>query len=123
MKNTTETSSRMSVAARIAGEDIKPGDYVTVLNELREWPSFMWNCSSISLPADELVSLRHMPHDAGELHKVIAVCLPFVYVKQTQGNVFPIDTRQQQLVRLDRSNAQFVWEKMTKKSKKKKKQK
>lgn len=113
----------MSVAARVAGEDIKPGDYVTVLNELREWPSFMWSCSGISLPADELVYIRHMPSDAGELHKVIAVCLPFVYVKQTQGDVFPIDTRQQQLVRLDRATAQLVWKQMTKKSKTKTKMK
>lgn len=123
MKNKTESSSRMSVAARIAGEDIKPDDYVTVLNELREWPSFMWSCSGISLPADEVVCIRHMPYDAGELHQVIAVCLPFVYVKQTQGNVFPIDTRQRQLVRLDRANARLIWKQMTKKSKGKKKKK
>lgn len=123
MKNTTETPSQMSVAARIAGEDIKPGDFVTVLNELREWPSFMWSCSGISMPADELVCIRHMPSDSGELHKVIAVCLPFVYVRQTQGDVFPIDTRQQQLVRLDRGNARLVWKQMTKKSKRKKKKK
>ena len=118
MKNITDSFPETSVAARIAGEDIKPGDYVTVLTELREWPSFMWNGSGISLPADELVCIRHMPFDAGELHRVIAVCLPFVYVKRTQGDVFPIDTRQRQLVRLDRANAQFVWRKMTKKSKK-----
>ncbi len=123
MKNTTETTSQITVAARIAGEDIKPGDFVTVLNELREWPSFMWSNSGISLPADELVCIRHMPSDAGELHKVIAVCLPFVYVKQTQGDVFPIDTRQQQLVRLDSANAQLVWKQMTRKSKTKNKQK
>ena len=113
----------MAVAARIAGEDIKPGDFVTVLNELREWPSFMWSCSGISMPHDELVSIRCMPFDAGEPHKVIAVCLPFVYVKQTKGDVFPIDTRQQQLVRLDPANARLVWKLKTKKSKKKKKQK
>ncbi len=123
MKNTTEAASQTTVAARIAGEDIKPGDFVTVLNELYEWPSFMWSGSGISLPADELVTIRHMPNDAGELHKVIAVCLPFVYVKQTQGDVFPIDTRQQQLVRLDRAIAQLVWRQMTKKSKTKKEKK
>ena len=121
MKNTTETFPQMTVAARIAGEDIKPGDFVTVLIELREWPSFMWSCSGISLPADELVAIRHVPHDSGEPHKVIAVCLPFVYVKQPRGSVFPIDTRQQQLVRPDPANAKFVWKKMTQKNKKKQK--
>jgi hypothetical protein len=123
MKNTTETYPQMTVAARIAGEDLKRGDFVTVLNELREWPSFMWSCTGLSMAADELVSIRHMPFDAGEPHKVIAVCLPFVYVKRTKGKVFPIDTRQQQLVRLDPANARLVWKLMVKKSKKKKKKK
>jgi hypothetical protein len=60
MNATTETPSTTTVAARIAGEDINQGDYVTVLNEIVELPSYLWNCSGAALPADEPVRcLRH----------------------------------------------------------------
>jgi hypothetical protein len=35
-----------SVVARIAGEDLKPGDFVTALTEMIELPSFLWCCDS-----------------------------------------------------------------------------
>ena len=104
----------MTVAARIAGEDIKHGDYVTVLNELVELPSFLWCCSAESLPSDEPVRIRYMPDNAGEPYKVVSVCLPFVYVRRPKGDVLTVDTRQFQLVRLDRDSGRRVWRQMRK---------
>ncbi len=119
MKVTTENTSQTTVAARIAGEDINRGDYVTVLNEIVELPSFLWSCSSVSLAADEPVRTRYLPRDAGQPYKVIAVCLPFVYTKRPRGGVVAIDTRQQQLVRLDYDSGRSVWRQIRKGLKKK----
>ena len=121
MKTTTETNVQTTVAARIAGEDINQGDYVTVLNEIVELPSYLWNCSGAALPADELVRIPYKPSDAGQPYKVIAVCLPFVYAKRPKGGVNVIDTRQQQLVRLDPDRSRSVWKQMRKTLKKKQK--
>jgi hypothetical protein len=121
MNATTETSSATTVAARIAGEDINQGDYVTVLNEIIELPSYLWACSGAALPADEPVRTRYMPRDAGQPCKVIAVCLPFVYVERPKGSVVIFDTRQQQLVRLDPDRGCSVWKQMQKTLQKKQK--
>src|SRR5688572_9438509 len=112
MKTASETSLETTVAARIAGEDISVGDYVTVMSEVVELPSFLWDSAAISLPADELVRIRCMASDAGVPHRVIGVCLPFVYVKIPSGSVISIDTRQRQLVRLDEHCARVIWKAM-----------
>lgn len=121
MKTTTEHRSKTAttVAARIAGEDIAKGDYITILSEIIELPSFLWNCSSVSLPSDEPVRSRYLPRAAGEPHKVVAVCLPFVYARRPKGKLIAFDTRQQQLVRLDRNNGRLLWKQMRKAAKKK----
>ena len=123
MKTKTETRFRsktaITVAARIAGEDIAKGDYITILSEIIELPSFLWNCSSISLPIDEPVRTRYLPRAVGEPHKVVAVCLPFVYARRPRGSLIAFDTRQQQLVRLDRDIGRSLWKQMRKAAKKK----
>ncbi len=121
METTTETNDQTTVAARVAGEDIKRGDYVTVLNKIVELPSFLWSCSSSILPADEPVRLRCMPSDAGQPFKVVAVCLPFVYTKRPKGGTTAFDTRQNQLVRLDPDSGRKVWKRLRKTLEKKRK--
>ena len=118
MKSTTETKAVTTVASRIAGEDIQRGDYVTVLSEIIEVPSFLWSCSGISLPTDEPVRTRYLPQNAGKPHKVIAVCLPFVYAKRAKGKLITFDTRQQQLVKLDPACGQELWKQLRKLKKK-----
>ena len=119
MKTSTETSFRTTVAARIAGEDIQQGDYVTVLSEVVELPSFLWSNSGMTLPMDEPVRARFAPRDAGQPYKVVTVCLPFVYTKRPNGKMITFDTRQQQLVRLDPESGRQVWKHMRKPPKKK----
>ena len=121
MKTKSEVRSKtaITVAARIAGEDIAQGDYVTILSEIIELPSFLWNCSSVSLPPDEPVRLRYLPRSVGEPHRVVRVCLPFVYAKRPRGTLIAFDTRQQQLVRLDPDSGRLLWKQMRKAAKKK----
>lgn len=114
MKTTAKSNPDTTVALPIAGEDIQCGDYVTVLNEIIELPSFLWNCSGAALQADELVRTQIMPDDAGQPFKVIAVCLPFVYTRPPQGQLTTFDTRRHQLVRLDSENGRTVWKQMQK---------
>lgn len=120
MDTQTESTIGTTVAARVAGEDIQPGDFVAVLYELIEYPSFLWCCSAVALEEDQPVRIRYLPRGAGEPRKVVAVCLPFVYVETTRGNVTGVDTRQHELVRLDSEVSQQVWQRMAKPSKKKK---
>lgn len=117
----TETKPQTTVAARVAGEDIKLGDYVTVLNEIVELPSFLWSCSGGTLPADEPVRLRYMPSDAGQPYKVVSVCLPFVYTERPRGGTTTFDTRQSQLVRLDAKSGRTIWKRLRKPFKRKRK--
>jgi len=119
METKTETRYQTKVAARVAGEDIKPGDYIAVLNEIVELPSFLWCCSSGTLPADEPVRTRYMPEDAGQPFKVFAVCLPFVYTKRPEGGTSTFDVRQHELVRLDPGTGRAVWKRFQKTLKKK----
>lgn len=100
------------MAARIAGEDIARGDFVAVISEIIEFPSFFWNCSPVALAPEEPVRVRYLSEDAGQPYKVIGVCLPFVYVKSHMGAVIIIDTRRRQLVRLNRDCARSVWKEM-----------
>ncbi len=112
MKTISETNVSTNVAVRIAGEDIQPGDFVTVLNEIIELPSFLWSCSNSMLPTDEVVRVRYMPREAGLPFKVNSVCLPFVYANRPQGKPVTLDTRRQQLVRLDPKTGRKVWKRM-----------
>ena len=107
MKTSTEFHSATTVAATVAGEDILCGDYVTCSSVTCEVPSYMWD--QAMLPAAELVRLKVIPGDAGVPLKVFAVCLPFVYAKDTRGDVKTLDLRRQQIVRLNFDCAKEVW--------------
>lgn len=107
MKTSTEFHSATTVAATVVGEDIHCGDYVTCSSVTCEVPSYMWD--QAMLPTAELVRLRVIPSDAGVPLKVFAVCLPFVYAKDTCGDVKTLDVRRQQIVRLNFDCGKKVW--------------
>ncbi|MEP3932368.1 hypothetical protein [Rhodopirellula bahusiensis] len=119
MRTTSETQSATNVATRVAGEDIQKGDFVTVLSEIFEVPSFLWNCSDVSLPPDEPVRARYTYTSNGTPYKVSVVCLPFVYAKRPRGAMACFDIRRHELVRLDRESDRSLWKLLRKKKKKK----
>jgi hypothetical protein len=108
MKTKSLPQLEPSAAATVAGEDIACGEYVSVLNERVDLPSYLWDCCGASLSPHELVSLRFIPENAGQPLKVIAICLPFVYAQAPTGQVATIDTRRMPLVRLNRNCAKVV---------------
>ena len=49
--NTESTlQAEVKTAATVAGEDLARGDFVSLLNETVEFPSFLWNCCDSTLP-------------------------------------------------------------------------
>ncbi|GAB5513147.1 hypothetical protein [Rhodopirellula baltica] len=117
MRITSETQSATKVAARVAGEDIQKGDFVTILSEIFEVPTFLWNCSDVSLPPDEPVRARFLSTATGTPYRVTVICLPFVYAKRPRGPVTCFDIRRHELVRLDRESGRSLWKLLKKKKK------
>lgn len=109
-----------NVASRVAGEDIQKGDFITVLNELLEFPSYLWCGSGAPLSADEPVRIRYLPSNAGLPYRVFAVCLPFVYARAAKGGVETFDVRQHQLARLDAESGFSIWKSVKTSNKKQK---
>ena len=107
----------LTLAATVSGEDLACGDFVAILSETVEAPSYLWAASDTSLSPYEMVRLRLIPIDAGQPLKVIAICLPFVYAKSPQGELTTLDVRQMQLVRLDRKCMKAVWKQLRTKTK------
>ena len=114
MKSDTATQYEPAVARSLAPEDLSCGDFVAILHEIVEWPSFFWTCDAQLLPPDELVRLTVRSSVGGTPLKVKAICLPFVFVKKPCGTHRTLDVRQHRLVRLSSEYAQTVWKAMSK---------
>lgn len=121
MKTSIKTNGATHVAARVAGEDIRPGDVITPLSQIYEFPSFLWCSPAVALAVDEPVRSVYKAPDAGQPCKVVAVCLPFVYAKLPGGGMATFDTRQFELARLDPRTGRMVWKRLKATSKKKRK--
>jgi hypothetical protein len=100
MKSDANTSCESHVARSLAAEDLRCGDFVAILHEVVEWPSFFWCGDPQLLPPDQPVRLVCRAGDGGVPLKVKAICLPFVFVKQPCGKHRVLDVRQHRLVRL-----------------------
>lgn len=114
MKTVAEQSPETYVAKSLAAEDLRLGDFVCVLLEVVEVPSYLWNCDSHVLPPDETVKLPIWPAEGGTPLKVKAICLPFVFVKQPCGNHRTLDMRRHRLVKLSEAYARAVWKAVSK---------
>jgi hypothetical protein len=97
-----------SLAASVAPEDLKRKDFVAILNEVVEYPSFLW-CESLVGNPERLIRLQSCAENGGMPLKIKAICLPFVFVRSSQGELMTLDIRQVQLVRLSKRYAKAVW--------------
>lgn len=109
MKSSTATNCETCVARSLAPEDLRCGDFVGVLREIAEYPSFLWCGDSQMLAPDEPVRIEWRADDGGTPLKVKAICLPFVFVKAPCGRHRTLDVRQCQLVRLETDYARLAW--------------
>jgi len=108
MKSPTTSEPESTLARPLAPEDIQCGQYVAILEEIQELPSFLWNKCDSPLPPHELIRLRIKPNNAGTPLKVKALCLPFIHVQPPTGNSQILDLRKIQLVLLTEGFAKSV---------------
>ena len=111
MGNSLEETEASSLAANVAPEDLHRGDYIAILSEIVELPTFFW-CDSSAYERDELVRLRRLPTRDRVPMKIKAICLPFIFVKLPHGQFQTIDVRLASLVRLDKAYGKTVWKKL-----------
>lgn len=94
LPNTTAPTATRSAAP----DDLRPGDYLALTHAtyqlLPEGPA-AW--------ADKVQpqTIRLIPFDAGEAHRVLAVCLPFVLTRSSAGFDRTLDLRRQEVRLLD----------------------
>jgi hypothetical protein len=112
MKTRDPVNSEMTLAATVAGEDLRVGHDVALLNETFEFPSFLWDCSGPTLRPQDVVRIECRARDAGTPQRVRGICLPFVFLEAPDGGHRTIDLRRVQLVRLDREYARMVRKKL-----------
>jgi hypothetical protein len=96
---TRRTLLKPAGEATLAPEDIRPWDYVAVLHDVYEYPTWLWCDDGFARPRDEAVRVRFTLHDDAAPLKVLAVCLPFVLVHEPCGRRRTIDVRRRPLAR------------------------
>jgi hypothetical protein len=109
-----ETTNDSELSKTLAAEDVRRGDFVSILYEVIELPSYLWFNDSYVLPPDEPVRMKWRTSDCGTPLKVKAVCLPFIFVKKPCGSHRTLDVRQHRLIRLSDHYAKTVWKAMSK---------
>jgi hypothetical protein len=103
------SDTRSTLAQPLAPEDIRPGDFVTLLHEIREVPSFWWPADGCLRPPQEPIRMRLTPTGEAFPMKVKLVCLPFVLVKLPHGKQHTLDVRSCRLARLGKKFAAAGW--------------
>jgi hypothetical protein len=99
----------LTTAKVLAPEDVRVGDYVTLLHVIEEIPSFWWCGGMGATRPDEPVRVPFIPKKGGVPFRVRSVCLPFILVKSPTGSQRNLDVRRHHLARLDRVHAQAAW--------------
>ena len=78
------TDQAVTLAKSLAPEDVRAGDYVTVLHVVHELPSMIW-CSDMSLiERDEIVRMQFMPENGGEPSLRLR-CIPGCHIESQIG--------------------------------------
>ena len=110
-------SKKISISKMIAPEDIRPGQYITILSIVDEVPSYMWDhIDPAVLAPEKLVRIEHM-WSGGQVLKVKEVCLPLVFIRTPCGGLHTIDVRRFRLARLSDSYGRSVWKALKKRAK------
>jgi hypothetical protein len=110
----THKAAVATLAKALAPEDVRPGDYVTLLYTVAEVPTFWWLDEGWNVPHDEPVRIRFTTTCDGTPLRVKSVCLPFVLVKAPGGRALTLDLRRCQLARLDGDYAKEAWKSLKK---------
>ncbi len=88
----------------VAAEDLRAGDYVVLLEQMFEYPSYLW-CGDAQLESrDQPVRITWMMR-GGRPMRIESICLPFLLVKPIGDEHEVLDVRS---CRLARPTADYV---------------
>ena len=110
MKTQVNKQRIASLAATVAAEDLRCGDFVGVLHEIIEVPSFLCGEGYGSPASFDPIRVPYRPRKPIAPLRVEAICLPFVFLKSPKGQFRTMDIRQVQFARLDEGYAKVVWQ-------------
>jgi len=88
---TQSTKTELRLARPLAAEDLARGDFVAVLSEVHEFPSFFWCCDTELMPPHEPVRVQWRSPEGGLPLKVVDLCLPYVFAKDPCGTHRTLD--------------------------------
>lgn len=112
-----------TLAKPLAPEEVRPGDYVAVLDQEYQYPAIVWFYEPPMGRESEVIRVRIRPPETVAPLRVIDACLPFVFVKPPKGEGQTLDLRAVRLARLDRDYARRVCELLAGKRKKQRRRK
>lgn len=115
--------SDSTLARSVAAEDLRVGDDVTLLEQIFEYPTFLWHGDSQLERRDEPVRIMWTAPSGGRPLRVKSICLPFVLVKEVDGSSDVIDVRTVRMARLSDGFAQATRQALASKKKRKRKKK
>ncbi|MEZ6063430.1 MAG: hypothetical protein R3C19_24040 [Planctomycetaceae bacterium] len=100
----------VTAAKPTSAEDVRVGSYVTVLRSACELPSFFWGADVGAFPPELPIRYQHIPCNSGTPLKVKAVCVPFVLVRDPNGNHLTLDLRRSEVATLSDDYAKLTWQ-------------
>lgn len=121
MSSESQTTIECTAAKVLAPDDLCVGDYVSVIRRTNEYLSFCWSGDAHLLPAESPVRVTWIPSKVAAPRKVLAVCLPFVFLVDNNKKYEQVDVRMTQLARVDKAFALLVAKKTKKTPKKNRK--
>jgi hypothetical protein len=105
------TEVEMLTARAVAPEDVRRGDYLTVLHQISEllpfWQTHSWDGT--------VVRVQHLPSRAAVPVQVVDVCLPLILVRSPRGKAGLVDVRRYRLARVPESFGRCVFEQLAEK--------
>jgi hypothetical protein len=112
MHRTTTMNKNTRILSRtLAPEEIRPGYYVAVLHVIGEY--LPWGAlEEGSWRRVEPVRVQLLPRFGAHPMEVIDVCLPYVLVREADGDCRTLDVRRHRLARVTRRFAQTAFERV-----------
>lgn len=99
-----ESKTESQTVRRLAPEDVRKGQFVTVHRRIGEVFWLANACESAFVePSVKVLRYGYTPNQSGLPLRVKEVCLPFVLVNSPQGRVVTLDTRSVEMVELSES--------------------
>lgn len=86
-------SMQHQASRRLAAEDIVVGSFITVTAAVSELASFLWFGETAEHERSRPVRYHFTPNESGTPFKVLAVCLPFVFVEDLEKSARTLDLR------------------------------